>query len=186
MHDVDATDEFLMTQVAKDDRAPLEILVRRHATGLLTFMHRMTGDRHRAEELMQEAFLAVWLARAKYRYPSSFRNWLFAIAANKGRAAFRAAHVRTPLRSLEVDPAEPLARGSPSEAAIAVETAAIVEQAVTELPEKQRLAVVLKVWNGLSSLEIASVCQCTPSTARANLHHGLAALRVALAKYEPD
>src|SRR5262245_52272206 len=82
-------DEWLMGQVALGRREHLEPLVRRFASPLLTFIQRMVGDRHRAEELFQEVFLAVWVKRAQYRFPRSFRAWLFAIAANRCREDYR-------------------------------------------------------------------------------------------------
>ena len=62
-------DEDLMWLVAQDRADRLAPLVRRHATGLLTFLTRMLGDSHRAEELFQEVFLAVWVKRGQYQYP---------------------------------------------------------------------------------------------------------------------
>lgn len=59
-------DERLMQQVALGQRDPLEVLLRRYASPLLTFIQRMIGDRHRAEELFQEVFLAVWIRRGAY------------------------------------------------------------------------------------------------------------------------
>src|SRR5437764_14412284 len=82
-------DEDLMAEVAGGQADLLEWLVRRHATGLLTFLTRMVGDRHRAEEHFQEVFLAVWLKRRQYQYPRPFRAWLYAIALNRCRAVFR-------------------------------------------------------------------------------------------------
>src|SRR5262245_35181724 len=82
-------DEWLMTQVARGKRDQLEPLIRRHATPLLTFIPRMVGDRHKSEELFQEVFLAVWVKRGTYKFPRPFKPWLYAIALNKCRAAFR-------------------------------------------------------------------------------------------------
>src|SRR5262245_39393569 len=81
-------DESLMAEAAKGQRGPLETLIRRHATPLLTFLVRMSGSYHRGEELFQEAFLAVWRKRSQYEYPRSFKTWLYAIAVNQCRAAF--------------------------------------------------------------------------------------------------
>jgi DNA-directed RNA polymerase specialized sigma24 family protein len=82
-------DERLMQEVAAGKRECVGPLLRRHASGLLTFIQRMIGDRHRSEELFQDVFLAVWTGRHRYQYPRPFRPWLFGIAANKCRAAFR-------------------------------------------------------------------------------------------------
>jgi RNA polymerase sigma-70 factor (ECF subfamily) len=166
-------DEYLMARVGRDQLELLERLLRRHASPLLTFIHRMVGDRHRGEELFQEVFLALWLKRRQYQYPRPFKPWLYAIALNKCRAWFR-------LRSL---PQVPLAEeaaaddASPADAAIATETAALVNRAVTALPPQQRAVVVLRVWEGLSYAQIADVIGCGEATARSHMHHGLAALR---------
>src|SRR5262249_47411008 len=100
-------DEWLMLQVTQGERRPLELLIRRYATALLTFIRRMVGDPHRSEELFQEAFLAVWAKRRQYQFPRPFKPWLYTIALNKCRATFRG-RAALPAASLEED-----APGSP-------------------------------------------------------------------------
>ncbi|MCA9222069.1 MAG: sigma-70 family RNA polymerase sigma factor [Planctomycetales bacterium] len=170
------TDEWLMAQVAAGRRELLTVLVRRYANPLLTFLVRMTNDHHRAEELFQEVFLQVWLKRRQYQAPRPFRSWLFAIAANHGRAAFRRARPR----DASLDGAgEPLSvsGSSPIDAAIAVETCEAVAAAVAQLPAKQRQVIVLRIWNGLSFAEIAQAIGAAEVTARSHMHHGLNAMR---------
>src|SRR5579872_166564 len=89
MDERDDRDEWLMTRVAHGERDCLEVLVRRHATPLLTFLARMAGDRHRAEELFQDVFLTVWVKRRQYQFPRPFKPWLYRIALNKCRESFR-------------------------------------------------------------------------------------------------
>jgi RNA polymerase sigma-70 factor (ECF subfamily) len=166
-------DESLMARTADGDRACLELLVRRHATPLLTFLVRLSGDRHRAEELFQEVFLAVWVKRKLYQHPRPFKPWLYAIALNKHRAAFRG---RAPAAALtEEGPAD--AGGSPADALMAAETADLVGRAVARLPEQQRAVVTLRVWEGLSYARIAEIVACSEATVRSHMHHGLASLR---------
>jgi DNA-directed RNA polymerase specialized sigma24 family protein len=102
-------DEQLMAQVAHGRRGQLEPLVRRYASPLLTFIQRMVRNRHRSEELFQEVFLAVWRKRGQYEYPRPFKPWLFAIALNKCRAAFRAPPKPGPLDLEDDSPAAPTA-----------------------------------------------------------------------------
>src|SRR3954454_7329448 len=147
-------DEFLMGQVADGRGDLLAWLVRRHAGGLLTFLARMTGDHHRAEELFQEVFLAVWLKRRQYQYPRPFRPWLYAIALNRCRADYRVRRP-TPLPLGDEHSAE--ADDSPAEVLASAETAAQVSEAVTRLPTQQRAVVVLRVWQGLPYAKIAEV-----------------------------
>lgn len=172
-------DEWLMAQVAFGRADMLEVIVRRHATALLTFLTRMIGDRHRAEELFQEVFLAVWVKRKQYEHPRPFRPWLYAIAINRCRAVFR---LRTPapvsLALAKVDPVG--ADATPEEHAVSSEMAEIVARAVTRLPAQQRAVVVLRIWQGLPYARIAEMVDCTEGTVRSHMHHALQALREAL------
>jgi RNA polymerase sigma-70 factor (ECF subfamily) len=167
-------DEYLMARVGRDQPELLERLLRRHASPLLTFIQRMVGDRHRGEELFQEVFLSVWIKRRQYQYPRPFKPWLYAIALNKCRAWFR--RRLSPPLPLDVEDAA-TADASPADAAIATETAVLVNHAVTQLPHQQRAVVVLRIWEGLSYAQIAEVIGCSEPTARSHMHHGLAALR---------
>src|SRR5437588_7911538 len=134
----DDRDEYLMARVANGQPELLERLLRRHASPLLTFIRRMAGDRHRSEELFQEVFLAVWAKRHQYEYPRPFKPWLYAIALNKCRAAFRSRPPVTLALGSEDGPAVPAARGpAPPDVAIATETAPLVAAALTPLPEQQ-------------------------------------------------
>lgn len=179
------SDEWLMGQVRRGERDALEKLVRRYASPLLTFLHRMSGDRHRGEELFQEAFLRVWTKREQYKLQKPFRSWLFAIAANLCRAeGRRSAH---PAVSLDGHGIEATARdgpstslsagGSPVQTAIAVETARIVEDAVGLLPPQQRMVVVMRMWNGMKYGEIAEIAGTAEATVRSNMLRGLETLR---------
>jgi RNA polymerase sigma-70 factor (ECF subfamily) len=167
-------DEYLMARVADGQSELLEPLVRRYASQLLTFLCRMTGDRHRAEELFQDTFLAVWLKRWQYQYPRPFKPWLYAIALNKCRAVFRRAAHPTVALSEDVAPSD---EAAPSDRLLAGETAELVSRAVTRLPQQQRAVVVLRVWDGLPYARIAEALGCSEVTVRSHMHHGLAALR---------
>jgi RNA polymerase sigma-70 factor (ECF subfamily) len=83
------SDEWLMARAAAGNGDALGALLRRYASSLLTFIRRMIGDRHRAEELFQEVFLAVWKRRWSYQFPRPFRPWLFGIAVRQCRAVPR-------------------------------------------------------------------------------------------------
>lgn len=169
-------DEWLMMQLGRGRGEHLEALVRRHASPLLTFIRRMVADEHASEELFQEVFLAVWKYRRRYRFPRPFKPWLYQIAINKCREAFRRAQpvgeVSMEEESLAVDD-----NPSPAETAIAAETATLVTAAVTRLPPGQRTVVVLRIWNGLSYAEIADIVGRSEATVRSHMHHGLTGLR---------
>lgn len=176
MSESHVTDEALMERVARGSREAMAPLLRRHANALLTFIRRMMGNARRAEELFQDACLAVWQFRNRYKYPCLFRPWLFGIAANKCRAAFREVWAAPELLADGLDP--PSDRElSPVEAAIRTETASLVAQAVATLPPKQRAVLVLRVWNGMEYREIAQTLNRSEATVRSQMFHALAGLR---------
>ncbi|QDU97462.1 RNA polymerase sigma factor [Lignipirellula cremea] len=174
-------DEYLMAQVAQGERECLGLLVRRYASPLLTFLVRMMGDQHRAEELFQEVFLAVWKHRKQYTFPKPFKSWLFTIAANRCRADFRSAKPQ-PLPISALETSVKASNGpAPDDALLGQETAQQVAAAVALLPPQQRTVVVLRIWNGLSYAEIAVATGRAEGTVRSHMHHALAALRTSLA-----
>src|SRR5436309_1245468 len=116
-------DEDLMALVADGRPDLLEGLGHRHGTPLLTFLTRMVGDRHRAEELFQEVFLAVWLKRRQYQYPRPFRPWLYSIALNRCRADYR---VRKPQPVPLGEDTSADSDATPADLAVSAETAAQV------------------------------------------------------------
>jgi RNA polymerase sigma-70 factor (ECF subfamily) len=178
MTQAEPSDETLMGQVRRGRREELEPLVRRYARPLLTYLERMVGDRHRAEELFQDAFLAVWEKRRTYRFPQPFRPWLFAIATNRCRAAFRRARGPEAASLPQAMCDGPAATDvSPPDAAVAAETARLVTAAVARLPDQQRTVIVLRTWNGLSFAEIAQSLGVGEATVRSHMHHALTALR---------
>jgi RNA polymerase sigma-70 factor (ECF subfamily) len=178
---MDATDEYLMGQVVRGEAVHLEPLVRRHAAPLLTFLTRMLGDHHHAEELFQEVFLAVWVKRAQYQYPRPFRPWLYTIALNRFRAVRRLKTPR-PLALIDEGPGTDFA---PDGGLLVAETAQQINEAVTTLPEQQRAVVVLRVWHEMPYADIAEMVGCSEATARSHMHHALAALRARLRDLTP-
>ncbi len=173
-----ASDEELMRHVAAGSRTHLSQLMRRYANPLLTFLRRMTGDAHTGEELFQEVFLAIWTGRKTYEYPRPVRNWLFGIASNKCRAEHRqAAREWRPIHGSVADLLPADGDPAPHDVIVATETAALVEQAVLQLPEQQRRVVVLRVWNGYGYACIASILGRSEATVRSHMFHALSALR---------
>ncbi len=169
-------DEELMRRTSAGNAAALERLVRRHATPLFSFLVRLSGNRHQAEELFQEAFLLVWTKRHLYEFPRPFRPWLFALALNLWRAQLRQRH---PTGSLPaeavVDPG-----ASPEAGAEAEETASLVARAVLALPPRQREVVILRIWEGLPYARIANIVGVPEATARSHMRLALASLRTQL------
>ncbi len=137
----------------------------------------MVGHRQRAEDLFQEVFLAVWVWRRRYCYPRPFRPWLFGIAMNKCRADLRRENDAPALLD-DCPMVSPLASDpAPAQAAVSLEMATVVAEAVGRLPTGQRAVVTMRVWNGMSYAEIAETIGRSEATVRSHMFHGLASLR---------
>ncbi|HTU25592.1 MAG TPA: RNA polymerase sigma factor [Pirellulales bacterium] len=176
MHSDDRPDEWLMGQVALGRRECLNVLLRRHAAGLMTFLERVTGHHHRSEELFQEAFLAVWTHSRSYQYPRPFKPWLFGIASKKCQADNRKRRFWSGREREEISML-PDGGTTPSEAAIRCENARLVAEALARVTPAQREVLVLRVWNHMSYTEIAAALDRSEATVRSHMFHGLANLR---------
>jgi RNA polymerase sigma-70 factor (ECF subfamily) len=171
-------DEWLMAEVTQGRAEALEILVRRYGTLLLTFICRMVHDRQRSEDLFQDVFLIVWKKRRQYRFPHPFRSWLYRIAINRVRQVLRRRGERRIRLMNDSNLIEPSSGGaSPAEAAIAIESSTLVQDAVALLPAKQQLVVTMRIWNRLSYAEIADAMGVREATVRSNMHDALATIR---------
>ena len=150
------------------DQEAFRALMQRHQAGLLRLVGRFVGSREDAEDVVQEAFIAAYRQMGRFRGDASFGTWLGRIAIYKALKVARRERRATPL---EGNPARQSADEPDRAAAIAV------REAVARLPEKLRLPVVLRFWEGLSGKEIAGVLGWKQSTVWTRLYRGLERLR---------
>jgi RNA polymerase sigma-70 factor (ECF subfamily) len=171
-------DTRLTRELATNLDGSFEALVRAHQDRLFTIAHRTGGDRHDAEELVQDCFVRAY--RALATYPPArirelrLRGWLTTILLNAGRNRARVRRVPTTELAFEpgTEPAvDPLTRRDERET---------WARLLAGLSPAQRTAVVLRHVDGLSYAEIAEVTGRPEGTVKAHVHRGLTALRTAL------
>ena len=172
------SDEDLMQRLGRGDRAALAALVERHQTHVLSLAQRFTGHRDTAEDIAQDAFVRVYRAAPTYRPEARFTTWLYRLVVNlcwdRRRRAAREQRYRAGQR--EQRQAE-----TPSAALDQRERAVRVQRAVQTLPDRQRLAVVLHRYQGLSHREIAEITGWSPGAVESCLVRAYESLRRALA-----
>src|SRR4051794_14171500 len=87
---MELADEELMQLVRRGDARAFEVIYERHSGAAFSLAYRMTGKRVTAEEVVQEAFLALWRANARYdRARGSVRTWILGIVHNRAIDALR-------------------------------------------------------------------------------------------------
>ena len=185
-------DAALMLRVKRGDRAAFATLVEKYKQPLFNFVFRTLRDETETEDVAQNTFLQVWKSRARYERTAQFSTWLFTIARNLCLNEIRR-RSRHPAESLEETHAEHDDQPSrqyedkkiflPTETALHGELAQKIEEALAELPENQRTAILLCRQDELSYEEIAEVLDCSLSATKSLIHRGREFLKEKLKPY---
>ena len=179
MTDDKSNDTELMIRLATGDMSALGELAQKHQAKILELAFRTLGSWDLAEDIVQETFLRVYRAAKRYRPKAKFTTWLYRIVVNLCLdEQRRRAKAGAPLEYAypEGMPA------SNNNAAERKEVAELVRAAVHELPERQRLAVILHRYDGLNHAQISEVTGWTKSAVESLLVRAYANLRGKLAK----
>lgn len=190
-------DVRLMLKVRDGDAAAFEELVLRYQNRLLGVLEHLVGKRDLAEDLTQEVFLRVYRSRERYTPRAKFSTWLFTIANNvasnarRTLARRREVHVESSRSgSVSVDPLAQMALAAsglmPSRQVDHSEAQTIVRAAIGNLNERQRMAVLLSKFEGMSYADIAEVMKLSPQAVKSLLSRARGSLRDALSPYIED
>lgn len=187
-------DVRLMLQVRDGSAGAFEELVLRYQGRLLTVLEHLVRNRELAEDLAQEVFLRVYRARQSYTAGAKFSTWLFTIANN---VASNARRDRSRRKEVGVQPsphtdtsAEPLDRMAvassglmPTRQLDKAEMAEVVRMAVDTLNEKQRLAVLLSKFEGMSYVDISATMGMSVQAIKSLLSRARGNLKAVLEPY---
>jgi RNA polymerase sigma-70 factor (ECF subfamily) len=170
------TDGELIERVAEGDRPAFEELYRRYARAVLGLALRRLGDRGRAEDATQDAFVAIWRSARTYDPGrGTGAPWLYAVARNAITDGLR----RTPEPTAELEDG-PGSGPDPSDRAESSWVAWRVHRALEVLPAHERPVIELAYWRGLSQSEIAESIGIPLGTVKTRTRSALARLADAL------
>ena len=161
----------LIARIGAGDRKALEELYNLYHRRMARFLTRLTHRYDLAEEIINDTFWVVWRKAGEFRGDSQPSTWIFGIAYRKARNAFRSVSRLAAQASLEALSA-PLC----SEPFGTEELRDWLQQALSQLPPEQRLAVQLCYELGYSCEEIATITSCPVNTVKTRLFHGRAKL----------
>jgi len=149
-------DSLLMLRVARRDERAFAALVNRNHGLVYRVCRRMVGEDAEAEDLTQEVFLKLWAQPGTWRPDGArFTTWLYRVTAN---ACIDRLRKKVPEPVAQV-PEEEDHRPGPASSLNDRQVAARVEAALAALPERQRIAMVLTYYQGLSNREAAAVLE---------------------------
>jgi len=183
----------LMLRVRDGDQKAFAELVERYQHRLVAVMHHLVGNSQEAEDLAQEVFLRVYRNREKYSPTAKFATWLFKIANNLALNAQRN-RVRRAAVSLDTNPASSSSEWPAQQLASSRdqppthqlqqrELEEVIRQALNELNERQRMAIILNKYEDMDYQQIAAVMGLTVKAIKSLLCRARIKLRQALEPY---
>jgi RNA polymerase sigma-70 factor, ECF subfamily len=184
----DAEDIRLMRLVAGGDTTAFEALIERHQALVAGTVARMLGSNSDVEDITQQVFIRVWRSAGRYVARAKFTTWLLKITRNLVFNEMRRTkrHPRVPV---QIDPeAEELplkdeTGEAPDAALLQAELQKAIESAIAQLPETQRMALVLRRYEDLSYEEIADILELSLPAVKSLLFRARTELRERLKGY---
>lgn len=189
---MNTSDEALLSQfVLEESREAFDSLHRRHRDRVLNIVWRYCGDFQKAEEITQDTFLKVYRNAPNFRFKGKVSSWIFRIAVNEARGAFRHEHRKhsVQMKTTSFDPEETGAGPIPVEETTPLmlledrELELKIRRCLNSLRPKHREVLILSAAEGLSYREIAEVIGCRIGSVSSLLQRARTEFRK---KYEGD
>ena len=171
-----------MARIRDGDMEAFRCLVEAHQARVVGTISKMLGSDAEAEDLAQQVFIRIWKSAPRYRPTAKFTTWLFRITRNlvfnelrrKRHFVDQADEMPEPAESRDQEPDKVLMEG---------ELQSAIQNAIDQLPESQRLAIILRRYEGMAYEEIAAVMGTTVPAVKSILFRARAELRELLEKY---
>jgi RNA polymerase sigma-70 factor (ECF subfamily) len=171
-----------MARIRGGDMEAFRCLVEAHQARVIGTISKMLGSDAEAEDLAQQVFIRVWKSAPRYRPTAKFTTWLFRITRNlvfnelrrKRHFVDQADEMPEPAERRDQEPDKILMEG---------ELQSAIQNAIDRLPESQRLAIILRRYEGMAYEEIAAVMGTTVPAVKSILFRARAELRERLEKF---
>jgi len=184
-------DAQLMERVRDGDTASFDLLMDCYRRPVINFVYRMVRDAAAAEEIAQDVFVQIYLARKRYTASARFSTWLFKVATNttlkhirKHRRVVRESELATETRERFLDLLTAGENDGAHESLERKELGLLVQQALVALPDKEKVALTLRKYEGCSYQEIADIMKCSVAAIKTHIHRGKLRLRETLLRAE--
>ena len=176
-------DDFsLIKRFIEGDESTFKTLVYRHKEKVRNIIYLTMNHSDAVDDIAQEVFITVYKNLKYFRFESQFTTWLYRITINKCRDHLRKMKIRnifTPVRDNEESHGYSHINEN-------MDIPGIVQKAISKLPEKLRVPLMLKDIEGFSYQEIAETVQCEIGTVKSRIFRARESLRNILKPYEKD
>src|SRR5438128_5642990 len=184
----DAEDVRLMRLVSQGDTSAFEKLIERHQALVAGTVARMLSSNSDVEDIAQQVFIRVWKSARRYVPRAKFTTWLLKITRNLVFNEMRRTkrHVHVPMQTEPQGDDLPIKDEtvqSPAESLLEQELQQAIEDAIIELPETQRMALILRRYEGRSYEEIGDILDLSVPAVKSVLFRARTELRARLASY---
>ena len=176
-------DQALVERVQRGDKKAFDLLVLKYQQKVANLVSRYIRDPGETLDVTQEAFIKAYRALGNFRGESAFYTWLYRIAINTAKNYLVAQARRPPGTDVDAETAEQLDVGTrlrdystPENQLLQDELAETVAEAMNDLPEDLRTAIMLRELEGMSYDEIAKAMGCPVGTVRSRIFRARAAI----------
>jgi RNA polymerase sigma-70 factor, ECF subfamily len=177
-----ALDAALLKRITDGDSHACRVIMDRHLKPVHALAYRMLGNRCDAEEVAQEVFLRLWKQAPRWKSDALVNTWLHKIAHNLCLDKLRRKHEYLPGEM----PEKPDPAAGPSEIHYQKQVAQQVSQALTQLPERQNIAINLIHYQGIGNIEAARIMDVTVEALESLLARGRRGLKKQLQEHKLD
>jgi len=164
---------LLVIRCQAGDGLAFEDLVAGHHRSLRGFLHKMLGDQHNTDDVLQEVWMDVFRDLKSLKDPAAFLPWLYRVARNRAFGLLR--RRRTPMGS--IDEVDPIVTAE-EEPDFTAADAQAVHAALGQLGPEHREVLLLRFIEDMSYEEIAAVAGCNIGTVRSRIHNAKRQLRI--------
>ena len=173
------TDRELIEEFQKGSDAAFNELVRKYLDLVYRFFQKITPDKMEAEDLAQTVFIKLFKALKKFRFESEFNTYLYRVNVNTANTYFKRNKWRNMLHLYQA-PDDGYVETSQEKQWRKEE----IWAAVGRLPKKQRLVVMMRIFQVLPFKDIGNILDMTEGTAKVNYHHGIKRVKFLLGNNE--
>jgi RNA polymerase sigma-70 factor, ECF subfamily len=180
---LELNDDFsLIKRFIEGDQSTFRILVQRHKEKVRSIIYLTVNNNEAVDDIAQEVFITVYKNLKYFRFESQFTTWIYRITVNKCKDHLRKMKIRnifTPFKDPDTEHGyRPLKDD--------IDIPEIVREAISKLPEKLKVPLLLKDIEGFSYQEIAESIQCEIGTVKSRIFRARESLRNLLKPYEKE